>query len=278
MEKLNEFSKGMAYMKKAGWIFSGKNGPWRGSTQYRPNIHNIIQKGQPYPSDKAYWGWDYPGNGVIRLRLHGTGEVTLDLGNAYFMGHVVVKMIIPGMPCKVLSRIGPNDRHAIVKGHFEDGWMITITEKSPRAIIVLNSIKFNCPATGPTDVGTPAGQLVDQRGIDQFVSGAKWNIVDVSTQDQCSSKCVFSHFEAEKWGSSEAISSRTFCATECLYNEECTGFLYPDPGDDLGKGCKLYKPCQVEENLCKEDLPKYAAHAIVDKTPADYPELVKEIN
>merc|ERR1712048_259489 len=249
-------------------------GNWAGNTMYRSDAAGITY--QP-PPQQSYFGWAYPGNGVIELLLHGEGEVTVDVGNAYTNGWVQVDLVTPNRVDAIAS-VASRTMSTVVKHHFSDGDKLRISEVRPRAVIVINSISFNCPTTTTT-----TGELVAQEGSTQYVSGASWSLSNIS----CADYVRIASEPARPWGSQMAIIDKSWCGDSCLQmRDDCEGFLYPDPGEGDHACVQIRKipsdndelkerVLQTSDGICDLDMSKWAAHVLKDTSPTNYPEVLK---
>jgi len=281
--KLNDFGPNRTVMEQHGWIFSKRDGNWATTTSFRPELTGVCApdpaKGNPdcikASRPTVYWGWDFPGNGIIRLPLHGHGKLTLDVGNLYYMGFVVVSFEGWGK----LAMVGGKTATQTVESHFSHGWNLIINEEQPRAIMAINSIDFKCAPRSPR---LAPGNLRAHVGDIQYVNGAAWRLRDI--EGNCSEYCVISSEDAIRWGSDKAVISRQFCATSTMF-QDAEGFLYPDTGDWNTNVTKNTLACHVittqcptstKRGICELNLGKYAVHLLEDRHPTHYPPMVAQ--
>lgn len=279
--KLNDFSS-VAAMEAAGWVFSGQGGNWSTATQFKPPLQNIDPGQYVPPPLTSYYGWDYPGNGVIRLRLHVgpgmKGVMVLNFGNAYYQGAVAVRQDNPDGTTEDFHRAGPKEASKIAKIEFSDATNITLHEFSPRGIMVINSVHFECQSS---ETQEPIGMLrqsqtrSDGTKETQYVSGASWDLKDVN----CDDYSLIGEVESSKWdGTPASTSDRTWCGDACLVTGEhtngCDAFAYPDPGTDDTECKILKKKSDGETSICGMNLDpaRWAFHVLKEVAPQDYPD------
>merc|ERR1712176_1347117 len=121
------------------------------------------------------------------------------------------------------------------------------------------------------------GDLRTKLNQDLYISGAKWQIVN----QNCQGYKVFREEVAQPWGHTTAVSDRTWCGDSCLMEEDCVGFLYPDPGQS-NQGCKLIKHSSSDDSSIEDalDLSKWALHWLPPngRNPVHYPQVTKDTN
>lgn len=286
--KLNDFSS-LAAMEAGGWIFSSQGGHWSPATQFKPSLLNINAAQYIPPPLTSYWGWDYPGNGVIRLRLHVgpgmKGVMKLNLGNAYYQGTVSVQQddVLPNgsISSDRIALIGPKE-YKVVTHEFNDATNITLHEFNPRGIMVINAIHFECqsvPTPAPVGMLRQSQTRSDGTTETQYVSGASWNLQEVN----CDDYSLIGEVQSSKWdGTPASTSDRTWCGDACLVTGEhtngCDAFAYPDPGTagtPSDTECKiLKKKSDGETSICGMNLDpaRWAFHVLKEVAPQDYPD------
>jgi len=152
--EVNKFDGGVDALEKVGWEFSKD---FSEDYKYRPDLPGNCEDRCVAPNGNSYWGWDFPGNGAIRLRFRGAGKARIDFGNSYFDGKV--KAYVHG------DRVLPSGkyfRHDVDVAYantpsmngtfdFEDGHWIVMKEYDPRAVLVVNRITIlECKVAGVT--------------------------------------------------------------------------------------------------------------------------------
>jgi len=139
---LNDFSS-RSQMEQSGWSFN-----WAGANAFRPGGFNT-----GVPSSESYWGFLWPGNGVVSLTLTGQGNLTLDYGNSWGGGRVNVYL-----NGALKDSAEENTPSRIVVLAFQDKDVLEI-EENPTAVIVINSISRSCAGSPPAP---PLGPMPPQ--------------------------------------------------------------------------------------------------------------------
>ena len=91
-----------------------------------------------------WYGWSaHSSVGTLSTILKGSGEVTVDFGNCWWLdGNVNVYLD------SVLMATAPAGAQSVVKSFaFTNGSMLKIKDEGGNAVVGLNSIKFNCDGT-----------------------------------------------------------------------------------------------------------------------------------
>eukprot|EP00928_Gymnodinium_smaydae_P061915 TRINITY_DN45886_c0_g1_i1.p2 TRINITY_DN45886_c0_g1~~TRINITY_DN45886_c0_g1_i1.p2 ORF type:complete len:412 (-),score=111.55 TRINITY_DN45886_c0_g1_i1:220-1455(-) len=158
MQFVNDFSQGMNNMLEAGWWFSEH---FSHRFQYRP--HYLTESGAQLHekrgiSPKAYWGWDYPGDGSVNIKLVGNGNLSLYFGNAYYEG--AVNVAIDGT---TKCTAAPNVDNQVCHIEFRHGDCLSITE-GPRAIILINGLAVGQCSVKASAYARPALEPVCEAG------------------------------------------------------------------------------------------------------------------
>jgi len=281
-------------MYDAGWTFNWEDVVF----QFKPPLES--QGGTDVPLN-SYWGWEYPGDGEISLTLQGHGSAILNFGNAYREGVVVARL--DGVEKK---RATAYETQVVVPFDFHEGQILTIKECDPRGMIVINSLNFKCPqgpptpapptpfptVASPTAVPTPGPTLqpavpavvtklrrIPEQSI--YTAGAKWRHVGAS-EWYCSKDTRDAYQEeAPPWGSVGSTSARTWCATRCVEDDGCVGFLYPF-WENAGHMChiivsKLTASARVKAQHEEHDLEKALKLAADSQTKKEEEEMRKRI-
>eukprot|EP00927_Polykrikos_kofoidii_P049946 TRINITY_DN43918_c0_g1_i1.p1 TRINITY_DN43918_c0_g1~~TRINITY_DN43918_c0_g1_i1.p1 ORF type:complete len:764 (-),score=137.21 TRINITY_DN43918_c0_g1_i1:266-2557(-) len=168
-EALNEFgnANSLEDMILAGWMFK-----WSDlSLRFRPaSLFDVGGVAVPLTS---YYGWDYPGDGVLSLSLLGAGSATVNFGNARNSG--IVTVVVDD---SLQSQAMPRELMNVVTFAFHEGSLIEIQEQNG-AIIVLNSVKFDCTASKTTTTVTVCG-ATDATAVRNFGAGSSAEVMQAA--------------------------------------------------------------------------------------------------
>eukprot|EP00927_Polykrikos_kofoidii_P048740 TRINITY_DN42956_c0_g1_i1.p1 TRINITY_DN42956_c0_g1~~TRINITY_DN42956_c0_g1_i1.p1 ORF type:complete len:646 (-),score=108.50 TRINITY_DN42956_c0_g1_i1:71-2008(-) len=214
-------------MERAGWMFS-----WSDDTfQFRPSGLSAAG-GSPVPAS-SYYGWSDDSLGVLSVRLSGAGVATVDFGNAGAGGSVT--LVVDAV---LKATATAQETSKPVAFPFHDGTLIELGEES--AVIVLNNISFVC---GPLPPPPPPAPAPPPTALGLAIAGKQWKLEMTSGSVACG-KCSIDQKPAASFGRDGWSSARESCALACIAasNTNCTGFLFPNPGDGSNT-CRLMGPC-----------------------------------
>jgi hypothetical protein len=166
--QVNEFSS-LDTMKSNGYLFSDFESD---KYMFKPDIHQ--PDGHQAPHIKGgYWGWSFPGNGKVALRLKGSGVFHVNFGNNNKYGFVKLTIENQSAYTKdlqphvhhqghLLGVVGYGMRRTVLSHRFENNQVLEFTEVR-NAVLMIQYIRFECdgvdpghPATGGTWKGDPA--------------------------------------------------------------------------------------------------------------------------
>lgn len=144
---LNDFSSKLR-MEQAGWVFD-----WADPNDFKPSPGSA---GLPQDS---YWGYKFPGDGSITVVLQKSGTLTLDFGNSWSAGLVSVYLnenlqdsALPTTPSQTVT---------FSFSHLD----VLRIEEAPDAVMVINSISFNCPTSCSSSEDCPDREGVCVAGL-----------------------------------------------------------------------------------------------------------------
>ena len=124
-------------MKDHGWMFNFDHT----GHEFKPNM-NHPGGHQKAPLPGSYWGFSYPGNGNLSIKLKGSGIAHINVGNANEFGYIEVML-----GHAYVAAIDYSDRRNIITRRFKDGDLLSFKENN-NAIMMVNFIDFTCDVGG----------------------------------------------------------------------------------------------------------------------------------
>jgi hypothetical protein len=135
VDTINDFSS-KSQMGQHGWEFD-----WNDQKVFKPERTRYKQG----VASGSYWGFKAGGGiGTISLNLVGSGDLTLDFGNSWDGSKALVSVYLNGALKASAAKSTPSKT---VTFSFSNNDVLTIVE-DPVAVIVINSIDFQCKACG----------------------------------------------------------------------------------------------------------------------------------